>query len=196
MVLTTQGGIAGIGLGHLLGRERDSNPQSGSLIKTGSVCNTSMSGAATLGDCGRSSLRVRGRNCSIDVCRRSAWKEAVWCTSAPDSLEAKIEVDDTVITRTRRDRGFKTLGVWITFDGHFVKELAKREVIVWRSFFAKQKLLCDDKTALRHQLPVLVFWQLDFDSVTMHPLASNPRQDVETNDIRTQVHPLKHLKHT
>ena len=28
-VLTTQGGIAGIGLGHQLGREHDSTPQSG-----------------------------------------------------------------------------------------------------------------------------------------------------------------------
>ena len=32
---------------------------------------------------------------------RIAWKEAVWCTSTPDSLEAKIEVDDTEITRTK-----------------------------------------------------------------------------------------------
>ena len=41
------------------------------------VCNASMSGAATLGDCVaaaftkcivNSSFRVRGRNCSIDVC--------------------------------------------------------------------------------------------------------------------------------
>ena len=39
---------------------------------------------------------------------------------------------------------------------------------------------------LRHVITVLVFWQLDSDSVTMHPPARNPRQDVETNDIRTQ----------
>ena len=31
-VLTTQGGIAGFGLGHLLGRELDSTPQSGGRL--------------------------------------------------------------------------------------------------------------------------------------------------------------------
>ena len=65
---------------------------------------------------------------------RIAWKEAVCCTSAPDSLVANIQVEDTVIT----------------FDGHFVKELAEREVIAWRSFHAIGKLLCDNKVALRH----------------------------------------------
>ena len=33
---------------------------------------------------------------------------------SPDSLVANIEVDDTVITRTTREQGFKALGVWIT----------------------------------------------------------------------------------
>ena len=55
---------------------------------------------------------------------RTAWKEAVWCTSAPDSLVATIEVGDTVIIRTPREQGFIALGVWITFDVHFVKEVA------------------------------------------------------------------------
>ena len=41
---------------------------------------------------------------------------------------------------------------------------------------------------LRHVITVLVFWQLDSDSVTMHPLARNPRQVVETHDVRTQAH--------
>ena len=45
---------------------------------------------------------------------RIAWKDAVWCTSAPDSLEANIEVDDTEITRTAREQGFKALGAWIS----------------------------------------------------------------------------------
>ena len=83
---------------------------------------------------------------------RIAWKEAVWCTSAPDSLVANIEVENTVVTRTPREQGFKALGMWIVFDGHFVKELAEREVIAWRSFFAIRKLLCDNKVALRHRL--------------------------------------------
>ena len=86
---------------------------------------------------------------------RIAWKEAVWCTSAPDSLVANIEVDDTVITRTTREQGFKALGAWITFEGHFAKELAEREVIAWRSFFAIRRLLCDNKVAFRHRLRLL-----------------------------------------
>ena len=32
---------------------------------------------------------------------------------------------------------------------------------------------------------VLVFWQLDSDTVTLRSHVSNPRQDVETNDICT-----------
>ena len=58
---------------------------------------------------------------------RIAWKEAVWCTTAPDSLEAKLWLMTRVITRRTREQGFKALGAWITFDGHFVKELAERE---------------------------------------------------------------------
>ena len=121
-----------------------------------------------------------------------AWKEAVWCTSTPDSQVANIEVDDTVITRTTRERGFKALGAWITFDGHFVKQLAEREVIAWRSFYAILKLLCDNNVASRCRLRLLsscvtssLYWCSA--SVTMHPPARNPRQDVETNDIRTQA---------
>ena len=86
---------------------------------------------------------------------RLAWKEAVWCTSALDSLVANIEVDDTVITRTTREQGFKALGAWITFEG--VKELAEREVIAWRSFYAIRRLLCDNKVAFRHRLRLLSF---------------------------------------
>ena len=49
---------------------------------------------------------------------RIAWEEPVWCSSAPDSLEATNVVDDTVITRRRREQGFKALGAWITFAFH------------------------------------------------------------------------------
>ena len=64
-------------------------------------------------------------------------------------------------------------------------------------------MLCDTKTlvrqqsgivtstalvvVLRHVITVLVFWQLDSDSGTMHPPARNPRQDVETNALRFQA---------
>ena len=51
--------------------------------------------------------------------------------------------------------------------------------------------LCDNKVALRHRLrhviPVLVFWKLDANTNTMHPLARNTRQDAETNDMSAQV---------
>ena len=120
------------------------------------------------------------------------------------SLVANIKVDDMVITRTTREQGFRALGAWITFDGHFVKELAEREVIAWMSFcdtkiVVRQQSGIVTSTALviilRHVITVLGFWQLDSYSVVMHPPARNPRQDVETNDIRTRT-PLKHLKRT
>ena len=86
---------------------------------------------------------------------RIAWGEAVWCSSAPDSLEATITVSDTVVTRRSREQGFKALGAWITFDGHFMKEIAESEVIAWRSFHAIRHLLCDNKMALKHSLRLL-----------------------------------------
>ena len=86
---------------------------------------------------------------------RIAWGEAVWCSSAPDSLEATITVSDTVVTRRSREQGFKALGAWITFDGHFMKEIAEREVIAWRSFHAIRHLLCENKVALKHRLRLL-----------------------------------------
>ena len=45
------------------------------------------------------------------------WSEAVWCTTAHDSLLGRIEVSDTTITRRPREEGFKAMGVWITFAG-------------------------------------------------------------------------------
>ena len=86
---------------------------------------------------------------------RIAWKEAPWCTSAPDSLAANIEVGDTVITRRSREQGFEALGAWITFDGHFVKELVEGEAIAWRSLHAIRHLSCDNKVELRHRLRLL-----------------------------------------
>ena len=86
---------------------------------------------------------------------RIAWEEAVWCSSVTHSLEATITVSDTVITRRSREHGFKALGAWITFDSHFVKEIAERELIAWRSFYAIRNLLCDNKVALRHLLRLL-----------------------------------------
>ena len=76
---------------------------------------------------------------------RIAWEEAVWCSSAPDSLEATVTVSDTVITRRSGEQGFKALGAWIAFDGHHVKEIEELEVIAWRSFCAILNLLCDNK---------------------------------------------------
>ena len=128
--------------------------------------------------------------------RTAGASQTVWCTPAPDSLVANIEVDDTVITRTTREQGFQSLG-WITFDGHFVKESAEREVIAWRVILCDTKIVVQQQSVIatstapvvifRHVITVLVFCQLDSDSVTMHPPARNPRQDVETNDIRTQA---------
>ena len=83
------------------------------------------------------------------------WEEAVWCSTAQDSLVAGITVSDTVIARRSREEGFKALGVWITFDGHFTKELAEREVSAWRRFYAIRHLLCDINVALKCRLRLL-----------------------------------------
>ena len=60
-----------------------------------------------------------------------------------------------MITRRTREGGFKALGVWITFDGHFTKELGEREVSTWRRFYALQQLLCDNNVALKYRLRLL-----------------------------------------
>ena len=79
----------------------------------------------------------------------------MWCSTAQDSLAASITVSDTVITRRTQEEGFKALGVWITFDGHFIQELAEREVSAWRCFCALRRLLCDNNVALKYMLRLL-----------------------------------------
>ena len=100
-----------------------------------------------------------------------AWGEAVWCSTTRGSLAAGITVSETVITR-RREEGFPALGVWITFDGHFTKDLAEREVSAWRRHYALRHLLCDNNVASEMQVAlahiicrvihVLVCGKLDF----------------------------------
>ena len=76
----------------------------------------------------------------------------MWCSTAQDSQAANITVPETMITRRTREEGSKALGVWITFDGHFTKELAEREVSTWRRFYASRQLLCDNNVALKYRL--------------------------------------------
>ena len=79
----------------------------------------------------------------------------MWCSTAQDSLTASITVSETVITRRTREQGFKALEVWITFDGHFTKEFAERQVSAWRRFYALRQLLCDNSVALKYRLRLL-----------------------------------------
>ena len=83
------------------------------------------------------------------------WGEAVWCTTAHDRIPGSIKVVDKTITRRSREEGFKALGVWITFDGHFTKEIAEREVTAWRKFFDLRHLLCNSDVALKYRLRLL-----------------------------------------
>ena len=53
-----------------------------------------------------------------------------------------IKVSDETITR-KAGEGFKALGVWITLDGHFTKEIAERVVAAWR------RILCFETRALQ-----------------------------------------------
>ena len=108
---------------------------------------------------------------------RFAWRDAVWCSSAPDSLEATISVSDVDITRKSREKGDKALGVWITIDGRSTEEMAERDVNAWRCFYSLRHLLCDNNVVLKHRLRVLILlrvihvlvrWQLDTHTVAMH----------------------------
>lgn len=81
------------------------------------------------------------------------WSEAVWCTTAHDSLTGSVKVFDKTITRRPLEESFKALGVWgVTFDGHFTKEIAEREVTSWRKFFALQHMLCNKDVELKYRL--------------------------------------------
>ena len=83
------------------------------------------------------------------------WGEAVWCTTAQDCLTGSIKVSDETITRRAREEGSKALGVWITFDGLFTKEVAEREVRAWRRFFTLGHLFCNNDVALKYRLRLL-----------------------------------------
>ena len=94
--------------------------------------------------------------------------EALWCSTAQDSVAASVTVSDTIITRRTREEGFKALGVWITFDGRFTEELAEREVSAWRRFNALRQSLCDNNVALKYRLRLLtscvvssVYWSAE-----------------------------------
>ena len=84
------------------------------------------------------------------------WGEAVWCTTAQDTLPGSIAVRGTTKTRRKREEGFKALGVSITFDGHFTKEIAEREVAAWRRFFALRHTQCNNDIALKYRLRLLI----------------------------------------
>ena len=120
------------------------------------------------------------------------WSAAVWCTTAQNSLIGSVKVSDSTIPRTPRE-GFKALGVWIIFDGHFTKEIAEREVTAWRKFIAVQHMLCNNDVELKLQIeiaiimcPVInvpVLWQLDSDTHTMYPLEGSAGPHVDKNDL-------------
>ena len=86
---------------------------------------------------------------------RIDWSEAVWCTTAQDGLSGSIKVSDDTITRRKREEDFKALGVWITINGHFTKEIAEREVTAWRRFNALRHQLCIDNVTLKCSLRLL-----------------------------------------
>ena len=68
---------------------------------------------------------------------RIAWEEAVGVRQHLTVCRRYSRCLTRVITRRSREQGFKALGAWITFDGHFVKEIAEREV------YCMEVFLCD-----------------------------------------------------
>ena len=107
--------------------------------------------------------------------------------------------------RSFEGRENKVSRPWVTFDGHFVNDLAEREVIARRSFHAIRKLLCDNKVSLRHRLRFFSscvtsslyccsgIWILTQSQCT-HLRA------IQDKMLRRMIYvprrPLKHLKHT
>ena len=133
-----------------------------------------------------------------DVTRRHiSWEEAGWCSTAQDSLAATITGSGTVMTRRTREEGFKAMGVWITFDGHFPKELAQREVSAWRCFYALRQLLCDNNVALKNRLRLLtscvvssMYWCAGSWVFTTHRICTSARSTgphAEKDDLRTET---------
>ena len=82
-------------------------------------------------------------------------KKRPWNSTAPEAKAGFLDFADAMARGRRRKtaqslqqaKGMApelTIGcVWITFDGHFTKELAEREVSAWRRFHALRHLLCD-----------------------------------------------------
>ena len=73
---------------------------------------------------------------------KTAWQQASLCRKQGSLDEHEEEA-------------FKALGVRITFDGHFTKELTEREVSAWRRLYALRQLLCDNNVALKYRLRLL-----------------------------------------
>ena len=83
----------------------------------------------------------------------------------------------THTSRRSREEGFKAQGVWCTFDGHFTKELAEREVPAWRRFYALRQLLCDSNVALKYRCAVQ-----DRMLRNMNYVPRLPEESAETHD--------------
>ena len=125
------------------------------------------------------------------------WGEAVWCSTAQDSLAASITVSAKLVTRRAREEGFKALGVLITVDGFFTEELAEREVAAWRLFYANRQLFYDNNVALKLQatfahimcrfIHVLVCRKLDSDKHAMYTSARSAGPHAENDDLRTKT---------
>ena len=88
--------------------------------------------------------------------------EMTWCTTGPDDQEWSVVVQNQNVTRSSRQKGFKALGVIISFDNQYDLELDARIQSAWKNFYKYRELLCCKTASLSKRMALL--------KVVVHPV--------------------------
>ena len=114
--------------------------------------------------------------------------EAVWCSTAQDSLTANISVSETVITRRTRDEGIKACGSlsMVTSRKNWPSGRYPLGEGPMHYMTARQHCGSEIQVAsahvMRRVIDVLVFWKLDPDTYTMYTSARSAGPNAEKDD--------------
>ena len=82
-------------------------------------------------------------------------EKITWCTTEADANPAQVNHKGVALTRAPRAKGFKALGVQITFDARYSCEVRLRIQKAWATFFANRDMLCDRRAPLRKRVRFL-----------------------------------------
>ena len=85
--------------------------------------------------------------CWLELLAEFGWKvpleEATWCTTSSDTnTHWRVAIDSQTVPRSSRKKGFKALGVILTFDNSCELELEARIASAWRAFYKFKHVLC------------------------------------------------------